>query len=273
MPPETGTALLILVGFVLPGFVTVQIKERLHDSPDTRTDFNRLLQVAYYSVWSYLLLALFALIVDIRWDEVRAFGEERFDDPALLVLCAAAAILVPSGIVATASIAWSDWDWVNRAKKAVNLNPHHQTPTAWDHFFSEQKPALVRVVLKDERLVGGYYGSESFAAYAKDGRDLYLERLWQLDPDTGWFVKEAPATQGVWIPTQDVVEVEFYNSGTDGGTTRQGRTQATAGGAASDDAATGSDSASVAEPGSRTAPAPADDSAAESASGTDAAAR
>jgi hypothetical protein len=233
MPPETGTALLILVGFVLPGFVTVLIKERLHDTPATKTEFDRLLQVAYYSVWSYLLVAAFALVFDIRGDEVQAFFEGRVHDPALLILLTAGAILVPSCVVAGVSIMWSDSDLVNRGKGKIGLNIHHQTPTAWDHFFDERRAVMVRVVLKDGRLIGGFYGNKSFAAYAKDGGDLYLEKHWQLDPATGWFVREAPATVGVWISSAEVVEVEFYTPNRDGKESQR-RPQATTGGEAAE---------------------------------------
>jgi len=56
--PATGTALLILVAFVLPGFVTLLISERTHVVRDTSNTSERILLALYYSVLCYALLAL-----------------------------------------------------------------------------------------------------------------------------------------------------------------------------------------------------------------------
>ena len=62
MPPATGTALIILVAFVLPGFVTVLIQENTYRYTEAPTPLDRLLRILYYSVWTYLLLGLAALV-------------------------------------------------------------------------------------------------------------------------------------------------------------------------------------------------------------------
>jgi hypothetical protein len=54
----TGTALLILVAFVLPGFVAVLLKERLYEVRSEELTFDRLLTTIYYSLLVYLLPAL-----------------------------------------------------------------------------------------------------------------------------------------------------------------------------------------------------------------------
>ncbi|HJQ74134.1 MAG TPA: DUF6338 family protein, partial [Gaiellaceae bacterium] len=59
MAPATGTALLVLVAFVLPGFVAVLIGERTHEVPvRNRSPFELLLLTGYYSVLTYGLVAL-----------------------------------------------------------------------------------------------------------------------------------------------------------------------------------------------------------------------
>jgi hypothetical protein len=44
MAPATGTAILLLVAFVLPGFVTLLVKERIYEVPAEQQPFDRLLQ-------------------------------------------------------------------------------------------------------------------------------------------------------------------------------------------------------------------------------------
>src|SRR5947208_15813962 len=63
MAPQTGTALLVLAAFVLPGFVTLMIGERTHLIKDNAPTFDRLLYALYYSSLVYGLLLLFVLIV------------------------------------------------------------------------------------------------------------------------------------------------------------------------------------------------------------------
>lgn len=59
MAPETGTALLVLVAFVLPGFVALLIGERTHVVPvRNRTPFELLLIATYYSVVCWGIIAL-----------------------------------------------------------------------------------------------------------------------------------------------------------------------------------------------------------------------
>lgn len=57
-PPATGTALLILVAFVLPGFVAVLLKERIYEVRGEESTFDRLLTTVYYSLLVYMLPAL-----------------------------------------------------------------------------------------------------------------------------------------------------------------------------------------------------------------------
>jgi hypothetical protein len=209
VPPATGPALIILVAFALPGFVTVLIQERTYLHAEDPTTLDRLLRVFYYSVWSYLILAVVALALSIDRGDVERFYREQEDDPAILVCIAAALILGPSLAIATATRLWHG----SRAQRWVlhiaRVNERHQEPTAWDFFFRQGRGAYVRVTFKDGGRVYGYYGNASFSAYAKDGPDLFLERHYADVHD--WFGPEAKGTCGVWIKTQDVVSVEFYS--------------------------------------------------------------
>ena len=58
MTPTTAEALLLLVGFVLPGFVTQAIAERTHVRGRKFDGFERLLWALYYSTWVYFLFGL-----------------------------------------------------------------------------------------------------------------------------------------------------------------------------------------------------------------------
>jgi hypothetical protein len=208
MTPATGNALLILVAFVLPGFVTLLISERTHVIKDTSNPSERLLLALYYSVLTYALLGLIAWSAGYDREKISdAYHHEQSAGKVLFY--AFLAILAIPALIATASRLWLR----SRARgwfiEKSRINPSHQTPTAWDHFFEQGKEAFVRVTLSDGRVVGGYYGPGSFATFGEQARDLFISNQWELDDDA-WFAKPAEASLGVWVAKESVVSLEVY---------------------------------------------------------------
>lgn len=216
MAPQTGSALVLLVVFVLPGFITVLLQERTFKSAEDPTPFDRLLRTLYYSVWCFLLLAVVALVFGIDRGDIEALYDRYREDPAHLVWRGALAALVPPILVANATRLWAGSKAQTRLLTALKINARHEQPTGWDYFFRQRANVYVRVTKPDGSRILGFYGSKSFAAYAKDGRDLFLERVFIPDKQ-GWFGPEAPMNRGVWVRTEDAVAIEFYNP--DHGTT------------------------------------------------------
>lgn len=214
MAPPTGTALLILVAFVLPGFVTLLISERTHAVRDTSNAFERLLLALYYSVLTYALLVLIAWLAGYDREKIQhVYREEQSVGKILLI--AFLAILVIPGFIATGSRLWLRSGVRAWFIQKSRINPSHQTPTAWDHFFEQQTEAFIRVTLSDGRVIGGYYGPGSFATYGEQARDLFISNQWELDQDA-WFVKAADASLGVWVAKESVVSLEVYAVDRDG---------------------------------------------------------
>jgi hypothetical protein len=211
MPPATGPALIILVAFVLPGFVTVLIQENTYRRAEDPTALDRLLRILYYSVWTYLLLAVFALAFGIDRGYVEHFYEANEGQPAELVWRGALLVLVAAVIIATITRSWYGSTLQAWVIDKAKINEHHLEPTAWDYFFRKAEDAHVRVTMKDGARVYGYYGSESFAAYAKDGGDLLLETVF-VESEDEFFGEPAKESCGVWLPLKDVVCIEFYSS-------------------------------------------------------------
>ena len=102
MTPPTGTALLILVAFVLPGFVTLLISERTNVLRDTTSAFDRTLLALYYSVLTYLILGGAAWIFGFDRDDVRRLYRTRARATSPSVL----AILVIPAALATVGRVW-----------------------------------------------------------------------------------------------------------------------------------------------------------------------
>jgi hypothetical protein len=222
MAPTTGTALALLVAFVLPGFVVALFQERTFKQAEDLSPLNLLLRVLYYSVLCYVVLAAVATIFGLNRPWLEDLYKSNRDTPAVLVFYGAPAIFVPATIV---------WGWTlflrqsgltARIAELFGINTRHQQPSGWDYWFSKASYSYVSVSYKDGSSVWGYYGKKSFAAYSKDGGDLYLEnvyheKMWPEDPDPdaprpgAWFGTAKDKCLGAWVKLDDAVSVEFYN--------------------------------------------------------------
>jgi hypothetical protein len=109
--PATGTAVLILVAFVVPGFVAVLLKERLYEVRGEESTFDRLLTTVYYSLLVYLLpasaIGLLAAFGAVDWLDLEQFF--RGDSPLWLTVLVGVAVL----LVVPTLAALSAWAWMN----------------------------------------------------------------------------------------------------------------------------------------------------------------
>ena len=211
LAPETGTALLLLVAFVLPGFVTLIAREATYVVRDATTPFERLLLSLSYSVRIYGVLILLAFVLGEKSSDIAAYYHGRRGLGGYIVLGALALGVLP--LMTSECGRW--WNSSTRLRprlvRILRISQSHGTRSGWDQFFGSNTPALVRVTLDDGRVVGGYFGSDSLAAYSEHSQDLFLEERWELDDATGWFIRPAPASLGLWLPHNHVVSLEVYD--------------------------------------------------------------
>lgn len=211
MAPQTGTAVLVLVVFVLPGFVALRYAEQTYRTHADDSTLERLLSALYFSLLSYLVIAVAAwVLLDVGTDDISELwrGNKPFGS---YVALAAAATGVPL-LIAELARHWNRSrmrEWVLRRG---GVSPAHKTPSGWEHFFLQGRWAYVRATLKDGRVVGGFFGPTSFAGYTAETPDLYLETRYQLN-DEAWFDEPAPGTLGIYIRADEIVSVEFYEAG------------------------------------------------------------
>lgn len=95
--------------------------------------------------------------------------------------------------------------------RIIGFSYVQRLPSAWDYVVGLKEGFYVRVHLQDSnQIIGGIYGTSSFAADESDAVDLYLEELWEIDED-GEFVAPIPTTRGVWIPRHSAKYIEFLS--------------------------------------------------------------
>lgn len=209
MAPATGTAILILAIFVLPGFVTLLIRERTFTVPGQQSPFERLLNALYYSALVFGVVLGFGVVAGVdKQDVVDLYHGEK--SLAATGGVALVLILVVPLIVADVSRRW-------RSSKAVRpwtlnrlgISYAHSVSSGWNQAFSELDGAFVRVTTTDGRVVGGLYKEGSLAGYSEEAQDLYISERWELDEDF-WFVAAAGRSLGFWVPRENIASLELY---------------------------------------------------------------
>jgi hypothetical protein len=79
----------------------------------------------------------------------------------------------------------------------------------WDFVFSRREPAWVIVHLKNGGVIGGKFGSKSFASSYPAKEQIYVEELWRLD-DQRNFINRIERTKGSIVLGEDILAVEFF---------------------------------------------------------------
>lgn len=82
-------------------------------------------------------------------------------------------------------------------------------PSAWDYYFDEREPAFVLIHLENGNLIGGYFGSNSYATSFPNQGDLYLEAVYEVAED-GTFDEPIEDTDGMIITSDEYHYVELF---------------------------------------------------------------
>jgi hypothetical protein len=188
------TKVAALLSLLAPGFIILWFRTRVVEG--ATPDFKQ--QLFYFAVVSAAYYGAVAPIFHVegglglsKWAWSLLF---YFLVPVALGLC----------------VGWiTQFDWEYRAAEVIRMHFAHRTPTAWDFRFSRLPPGTyLLVTLKDGSTVAGRMVGGSFAASAKDGRDLYIGEVWTV-PAAGPWRKLEPA-RGLLICGDDIRYIEFF---------------------------------------------------------------
>lgn len=143
---DTGTAVLILVGFVLPGFVAILIKERIYEVRGEESGFDRLLTTVYYSVLVWAVPALAAVIAGVERGQLeRLLGGLA---PLWLTVLLGASVL----LVLPAGAAYAAWRWMGSSARQtllrwLSIGSTHRFASSWDWAFDSAEDLLLVITL------------------------------------------------------------------------------------------------------------------------------
>jgi hypothetical protein len=194
--PQTIEAILVLLVFVIPGFVSSWILS--HAYPRAEPGEARLvlegiaLSCINYGLQSWILIFFWKM----RW----------FEEPVYLSLMAVFSLFIAPTILALTLVKVLDSEWMRSIRERFRLA--HPVPKAWDRFFRQGKPCWVIATLKDGQVVAGLYGQNSFASSFPAEEDIYLERLCELSAE-GKILRLSMRSLGAIIRMENVRLMEF----------------------------------------------------------------
>ncbi|MBS4221874.1 DUF6338 family protein [Lederbergia citrea] len=184
--------------FLVPGFIIDSIYRICVPQEDAKGE-NILLRFLLFSTINYsVVLPILFWIYKIPY--IESHVNVRLYVSLLIIL------IVTVGIALIISVI-SNKGWIRNFLQKIGIHTTHVTPTAWDYQFRREEPRYLIVYLEDGGIVCGYWGSESFASSIKDTKDLYLEKIFDLNEDEEWI--EITSSKGVWIPEKSIKYIEF----------------------------------------------------------------
>lgn len=127
MAPATGTAILVLAGFVLPGFITLLIRERTYVVPGEDSTFERLLNALTLSAIVYAIVLAAAMACRLERRDVGELYDGGGELWQYAVLGAAGLLLIPAA-VAESGRRWHVSRWRQRALRWLGIDETHATP-------------------------------------------------------------------------------------------------------------------------------------------------
>lgn len=184
--------LYLFILFVVPGFLALKIYELCF--PNIQRDSSKqLIDAITYSCINYACMFIF-----IRWVEV---SQLQGESPNLYLSFYFFVIFISPIILV---LMWR----VIRSTNLVQSKAPHPTGKPWDYVFSLREPYWVKVTLKDGTVLGGLYGSKSFASSNPEPEQIYLEQTWVLGKE-GAFERKKNDTAGILILSSEISHVEL----------------------------------------------------------------
>lgn len=183
----------LVLGFLVPGLIMTWVRAQFTTGRISLPKEALLVYLAQSVAYYAFVLPAVEFVVE------RSPGYGRAAGWILLVFAGPAILGLALGLNARHGFARS---LLGRLKLPVI----HVMPTAWDWKFAANRSHWVLVTLKDGTRFAGIFGAASFASSDPAERDLYLEKVYDLDDDDNWIDR---GEKGALLVAGEIRSVEF----------------------------------------------------------------
>lgn len=115
-------------------------------------------------------------------------------------------ILVGLGLCYFSKYSLVDKFWI-----LSNIKANIPIDDAWDYVFGKTLDSgkYVIITLKSDEVIYGFIGPSSFAGNTPNRRDIFIEKIFELDEDNAWV--EILPERSIYLKEQEVRFMEFIN--------------------------------------------------------------
>jgi len=183
--------LLLFFVFILPGLISMKVYRLV--LPTTKINWNTaLIEGLFFSSVTFLILAPFVYpIINSNWADFL-----KIISSSILIL------------IASIGLPFLFKYLLTNTPLSEKLNLPY--PKAWDYFFDLRKPCFLLIHLNNDKLIGGYYGINSYATSFPNQGDLYLEAVYKVD-ENGNFKNPIEDSNGLLITKDQYEYIEIFN--------------------------------------------------------------
>lgn len=192
--PDTSDKILLFLFFVLPGLVAIQVYS-LKFPPAKRELSSATFEAILYSAINLILWFWWVHpLSTTKWEKLNPV-EITF---ALFIIC-----LISPYLLAMI------WHELRTESMHYRMGYDHPIPRGWDFFIRNNNHFFVLFHLKNGKMVGGYFGSRSFASTFPQEPEIYCEKVCRVD-DRGEFTEWVEGSLGTVMKVSDCERVEFF---------------------------------------------------------------
>ncbi len=157
------------------------------------------------SILSHLILSLVYFAFVLPFSKLLISVEYNWTGEILLWL----AILLLGPVVFGLIIGLvTQKEWIKKIGNKIGISTVHVIPSAWDWKFGRMQEQYIMVTLKNGSKIAGFCGKESFISSDPNERDLYIERIYDLDEDNTWSIDKG---KSILISQGEIRAIEFWN--------------------------------------------------------------
>ncbi len=194
MPKLEADYVMAFVTLVLPGLLAMQTY-RLRVPSENHNAKDRLIEIVTFSL---LNLAIVGPVVSMYAQgplTTLTAGQLWFAGVLALVLAP-----VVLGLLAAFGREFLD-------SKSLAVGRYK---TAFDSVFGLRAGCWLIVELDDGRIVGGRFGTNSYATTYPESGDLYIEELWTVSDDGRYFVAPSPGNPGIVLKSGEYKFIKVF---------------------------------------------------------------
>lgn len=202
--PTTFEALLVLILFVLPGFILMRVITKARPHSET-SDFRFIVSAILFGTIVHAIFGWWTIDVYLSYT-AETLSEDGFWS---FYLWFVGVILVAPTIFGFVLGKLAEVAWIDNLLVMFGLSVSDRMPTAWDEVFGSGKGYWIIVELNDGRKLGGFYSTNSFVSASPNPRDIYIEQVWEVGEDDNFLYQIEP-DEGIWIEGAQIRLLKFF---------------------------------------------------------------